>query len=323
MNRFSSGDGITPDKTLAWQTGFRFFFLFAASLFLFAILESCSSHLTEVPGNFSTRASRACPPKSVALLPFENLTECPGIAKLVRESLYSHLSPKLFEDVELTEVDSRLEAVGAASYEDMKNVDVQELGRLLHADSVVYGSVTKCSKVFIGIFSQVCVATSLEVYDTRTGEKVWEDFQEACFNDGGVPLDLLSIPLTAMRSGMNMRDVVRVRVVDDMCRTLVARVPSPGETIHPGDSPAPLPDSRDTFELQVGAFQEQDGAVETLVSMQDKGFPAFMRKDEEQGKVWYRILLGPFERRTDAESTLDNVRANAAPDAFIRVFHNP
>ena len=345
----------------------------------------CSSHLTEEPGNFQTRASRECPPHSVALLPFENLTECPEIAHLVRESLYSHLSPKMFEDVELSEVDSRLEAVDAASYEAIKDMDVREMGRLLQADAVVFGSVTKCSKVFIGIFSQVCVATSVEVYDTRTGDKVWADFEEACFHDGGVPLDILSIPLTTMRSGMNMREVVRVRVVDDMCRTLVARIPNPEahqeealsasnaalpavektalathdptpadyspssvveETISAAQESAPAahpsPPERgeaiaavhepgpanymgiaDSFELQIGAFQEEGGAVETLVSVHDKGFTAFMRRDEEEGRVWYRVLVGPFAHRIEAETALERVRADLTPDAFIRRFHRP
>jgi hypothetical protein len=320
LELFFSGDGKAPQYIRARRSSKTLLFgLVSALLAIMFAFQGCSSHLDESPGNFQTRASRTCPPHSVALLPFENLTECPEIAQLVRESLYSHLSPKHYEDVELGEVDARLESAGLSSFEDVRNVEVRELGELLHADAVVYGSVTKCSRVYIGVFSSVCVATSLEVYDTRTGEKVWTDFEEACFHDGGVPLDVLSIPLTAMRSGMNMREVVRVRVVDDLCRTLVARVPAAQEMeFHVKESVG-----ADSFELQVGAFHEEDGAVETAASMHKKGFSAFVRKDEEQGSVWYRVLVGPFSDRNEAESTLARVRESGTQDAFIRRFHIP
>ncbi len=284
-------------------------------LALWGLMAGCSTHLSETPGDFQTQAARSCPPESVALLPFENLTECPGIENLVREGFYSHLSPKTYGDIELAEVDARLKSVNATDHEAMLSIEVQEMGRLLHCDAIVYGSVTKCTKMFVGIFSQVCIAASLEVYDTRTGEKIWADQETACSQDGGVPLGLLGIPMTAVRSGMNLREVVKVRVVDDLCRTLAARAPKPGRI--------QVLVEEDSFELQVGAFREQKGALDTVSSLQKKGFSPYMRKNNNQEVIWFKVLLGPYESRKEAESALEKVRATAAQDAFIRNIKSP
>ncbi len=284
--------------------------LFFTLLLIFAPC-ACSSHLDDAPGQFSTMTARNSPPRSVAILPFENRTDDEDIEHLVREGFYSQLCPKRFKDVELSIVDERLAAVNASQYESFRTIEVQELGRLLDCDALVYGAVTKCKRLFVGIYSQMCVGLSITVYDTRSGERVWADDEVTCFHEGGVPLGLLDIPMATVRSGMNMRKIVKVRAVDELCRILTARIPEIGEESGTASLQA-------VFELQVGAFLEKPRAVEMLVGLRQEGYPAFIRRHQEGSSNWHRVIIGPYERRDEAGEILEQVRASTAPDAFVR-----
>ncbi len=77
----------------------------------------------------------------VAILPFKNETDVPDIAVLNRESFYSQFSALNYYDLELTQVDRALRMAEKHSGKPWTALPPQQLGEILHADLLIYGTV--------------------------------------------------------------------------------------------------------------------------------------------------------------------------------------
>lgn len=167
-------------------------------------------------------------PKSVAILPFTNQTDQPGIENFVRATFYSHMSPYPYRDIELRVIDRILQRNKLFDTEKLRKVKVKKIGRLLKCEAVVFGDVTEYKRLYAGIYSQMAVGVSVEMWDTRTGRKIWSDKQVTRKHEGGIPLTLTDIPMIGIRSGMNLTETARVQTVDELSRQLTGRIPVPG-----------------------------------------------------------------------------------------------
>jgi hypothetical protein len=166
-------------------------------------------------------------PRSIAVLPFVNRTETPRLQALVRKSFYGHLSVLPYEDVELHVVDGRIRPrIGKEPWNPSK-IPVKELGQLLGCDAVVFGEVTESQKVFAALYSQLSVGASIQIWDTRSGRKIWSDQKVVRYHEGGIPFHPLDLGLITVRSGLNLRDAVMIRAVDELARNLAERIPVP------------------------------------------------------------------------------------------------
>jgi len=167
------------------------------------------------------------PPKSIAILPFGNSTEEQDLEKFVRTTVYSHLTPHPYRDMELHEVDRRLTRHNLLDSEKLGQVSVKKLGRILGCDAVVMGEVTEFSRVYAGVYSQMAVGASISIWDTRSGEKLWSDEHVTRHHEGGIPLAITDLAFITIRSGLNLRESERVKTVDELSRYLISRVPVP------------------------------------------------------------------------------------------------
>ncbi|MGD2271651.1 MAG: DUF799 family lipoprotein [Desulfobacterales bacterium] len=186
---------------------------------------------------------------SIAILPFVNKTRDEEIAKLVRDAFYCHLSVRRYRDIEMHVVDRILEAHNLTDLDVLYRTPVKELGRLLDCDAVVFGEITNYQKLFLGVYSQMAVGATISVWDTRSNRMVWSDQHTARFHEGGVPFSLVEIPFISVRSGLNLRDRVKMRTLDELSRYLTARMPSPADSRYTSKIPGRVPvgDTRDTF----------------------------------------------------------------------------
>ncbi|GHA00754.1 hypothetical protein GCM10008090_07200 [Arenicella chitinivorans] len=74
--------------------------------------------------------------------------------------------------------------------------------------------------------------------------------------------------------------------------------------------------------VQVGLFVEKSGAQAQVNALKEKGFSAHTTVvDTNRGpKTGTRVWIGPFEKRTDAESHNQQLRAKMGKAGFIRVY---
>jgi hypothetical protein len=167
------------------------------------------------------------PPKSIAILPFGNLTDSEDIDEIVRTTFYSHLSAHPYKDIELHEVDRKLRRYDLPEYEKFGKLSAKKVGRILRCDAVVVGEVTEFHKVYAGIYSQMAVGASIAVWDTRTGKKIWSDEHVTRNHEGGIPLAITDLAMIGIRSGMNLTDSEKIKTVDELSRHFTSRIPIP------------------------------------------------------------------------------------------------
>ena len=166
-------------------------------------------------------------PDRVAIMPFENTTLNKKAYDVVRRSFYNHFASKRYRDIELFEIDEILQKNDLLDPDKFMDVRPCELGRILQADGIIYGTITGYSRMFFGLYSQVSVELEVKLIEASTGEILWAVKHKSSSHEGGVPLDLLSIIPAIVRTGMNIRNIQLVRTTDDLCRKIVAVLPEP------------------------------------------------------------------------------------------------
>ena len=231
-------------------------------------------------------------PRSIAILPFRDHSDTPGISPIVRESLYGHLSHRRFKDVELDVVDRALTAPDSILTDRLTPEALRELGERLGCDAIVTGTVTELEHLFMGVYSQLSVGADIAIYDTHDGRRLWSDSHVARLHDGSMPLTPLGIPLSGARSGWNLRDSQIIRAVDELTRTLADRIPGP-------DAPTTTA-STYFFELQVGAYLDHQLAIDQRNDLKTRGFPAAVHSEMHQNTIWHRVMVGPYPDESEA-----------------------
>ena len=249
-------------------------------------------------------------PRTIAILPFYDATDTPGLGQMVRQSLYGHLSHRRFKDVELAEVDQALTGPGAIPVDPLTPGVLRTLGERLGCDAVVTGRVTELERLFMGVYSQLSVGADITVHDTHDGRHLWSDSHVARLHDGSLPLTPLGIPLSGVRSGWNLRNSQVIRAVDDLTRTLADRIPEP-------DAPMTAA-SGVRFELQVGAYLDHQLAVDQRDALDLMGFPATVHSEKRQETIWHRVMVGPYSDESEALHVRQQLETQLGSRPFLR-----
>lgn len=249
-------------------------------------------------------------PRAIAILPFHDATDTPGLGQMVRQGLYGHLSHRRFKDVELAEVDQALTDPNGIPVDPLTPDVLRNLGERLGCDAVVTGRVTELERLFMGVYSQLSVGADITIHDTHDGRRLWSDRHVARLHDGSLPLTPLGIPLSGVRSGWNLRDSQIVRAVDDLTRTLADRIPEP-------DAPVTVT-SAARFELQVGAYLDHQLAVDQRDALDLMGYPAAVHSEKRQETVWHRVMVGPYSDEPEALRVRQQLETQLGTRPFLR-----
>ena len=247
------------------------------------------------------------PPRSIAVLPFKNNTDTEGITELVRNSICGHLSILPYRDVEISIIDRRLRKHKILDIETLQQIPIQKLGRILGCDAILFGQVNNFQRIFVGVYSQMAVSASIQVWDTRSARKIWSDQHIARIHEAGVPLDIILLPIISLRTGLNMREEVKIQVVDELAQHLVNAIPSPQS----------IQDATYQYELQLGAFLQEKRAQSFVQKMRVKGYQPFIRNNRDDRGLWYRVLMGPYYDREKVLQLRQNIHKNLGVDSFV------
>lgn len=263
----------------------------AVLVLVLAVTTACTSLRKDarVPSGFAKWLARFPKPPVVAILPFSNRTNQPDLPQLVRAAFYGHFSPLPFKDRELGELDQALSLNERTLGRSPLDLSPKELASLLRCQALIFGEVTKYNRVYAGVYSQLGVAAKIKIVDVEGDEVIWKDAYFTRFHRGSVPLTDVSAVFSVVSTGLNLRSAQELRAIDDLCRNLVARIPPAvftGETAPGGGA---------RCELQVGAFKDLERAKALKKTLRDKECYAFIRTIEEEGALWHRVLLGPFD----------------------------
>jgi len=114
-------------------------------------------------------------PRTVAVLPFDNMSTDLDATPLIRPIVNERLRAKGFQMKDLAEVDQVLQENGVLISHDVYAFTPEELGEMLQTDAVMFGTVTDFNTKYVVLYSSVSVGIKLELTDCRTGEALWQD----------------------------------------------------------------------------------------------------------------------------------------------------
>jgi hypothetical protein len=166
-------------------------------------------------------------PKSVAVMPFVDLSKSKEGFDTIRRGFYNHFSSLPFKDMELHVIDNLLRKAGLTAPEVISKTSPQELGRILGVDAVVFGEISNFDKLFLVMYSQVSVGAEIKMYDTKTGNFLWSGKNVVRKHEGGVSTNPIGLIATVIATSMNVRDIQLLRANDDLFRDMVKTIPVP------------------------------------------------------------------------------------------------
>ncbi|MBN2121280.1 MAG: SPOR domain-containing protein [Candidatus Omnitrophica bacterium] len=67
------------------------------------------------------------------------------------------------------------------------------------------------------------------------------------------------------------------------------------------------------FVVQVGAFIDKDNAGDLIKNLKKDGFSSYLVGEKEDGKLFYKVRIGKFIKRKEAEAELESLIAKGYP----------
>ena len=207
------------------HTYFKLLLIRSNLLLVILVLSSCN-YFQEFSKPEITTLSSSKPDhiKTIAILPFENLTDNKEIPITLRKSIFSNLSLKDYDLIKLKQIDQRLYM---ASYHtrDIGKTGHYKLGKLLNADALIYGTVTKCSKLFGVVYSCVSIGAEMEMIEVSNSKTIWKATHVEATHSGTPPFSPFSIPEKIIDSTINIRGKVINDTADRLARKFVEGIP--------------------------------------------------------------------------------------------------
>jgi cell division septation protein DedD len=260
--------------------------------------------------------------KRVCILPFTNRTQSEGLAARVREGFFGRLALKRFADVELRELDARLETLPEA----WSQLSPRRLGQALQCDALVYGEITEASNLYLGVYAQLTLEGKIQFVDASSNETLVIGSHATKFRTGGVPFSLLEVVPNAVLNLRNFTSEQSLRAVDDLARNLADKIPDLPTSVAENPvaaTPANTPEGREQrkvktpvittaapsrYRVQVAAFSKPGEARHVAQRLRDEGFRPMVVTATTDEHLWHKVLLGPFPSLDIAQETGVRVR---------------
>ena len=74
-----------------------------------------------------------------------------------------------------------------------------------------------------------------------------------------------------------------------------------------------------TYFIQAGAFRTPEDAEQQRAKLSLMGFQAKVTEREQSGRTVYRVRLGPFDKKDEADKTKEKLDGNGVETALVRV----
>ncbi len=113
-------------------------------------------------------------PTSIAIMPVLNETVDLDAPKVISPMIYDYMLSKGYRIISPHEVSSLLAGKNIHEAGQVFTLTYHEMGQLLHADSLLFCTVTDWSSLYLLVYSSVSVETKFELIDATSGVRLWE-----------------------------------------------------------------------------------------------------------------------------------------------------
>jgi TolA-binding protein len=162
-------------------------------------------------------------PLSVAILPFENLTEEKEASELLQRLFYNNFSSLAYKDVELTYIHAKLPNFNPKNI--FENTELKQTGELLGADALIIGRVDKFETFYAGVYSSFTVSAELKMIDVESQRVLWSVKDKEVQRSGSIPTTPIGAIITAASSALDLSRYHLITTINKLCQSTVETIP--------------------------------------------------------------------------------------------------
>jgi len=162
-------------------------------------------------------------PLSVAILPFENLTGEKEASELLQRLFYNNFSSLAYRDVELGYINTKLSNFNPQNI--FKTIEPVKTGKLLDADALILGRITKFETYYAGVYSSFTVAVELEMIDTQTQRLLWSAKHKEVQRSGSIPTSPIGAIIAAASNALDLSRYHIITTINKLSQSLVETIP--------------------------------------------------------------------------------------------------
>ncbi len=249
-------------------------------------LPSCARHGAGGNGSLAADAFTQHMGRNryVVILPFLGDDDNPQLASKIRQSFYSHFSPKNYHDVEPREIDGMLDSLDGLPGQQWRRLSPQELGACFKADYLIYGKVLSTRRLFFVLYSQIALQVDIRMVEVSSGRTLWRTAIEKRMQSGDLPLHPLAILSAAVRTGVDAGDERMQDLIERTCRELASRVPEPADRYCRAA----------TADIQIASFSSRERALKMAGQVKARGYRPRIEQVRINGADWHRVMIGPY-----------------------------
>ena len=162
-------------------------------------------------------------PLSVAILPFENLTQEKEAPDLLQRLFYNNFSSLAYKDVELSTVNSKLPNFNSKNI--FENPDLKKDGKSLGSDALILGRVTEFESFYAGVYSSFTIAVEIKMIDVETQRVLWSVKNKEVQRSGSIPATPIGAIITAVSSALDLSRYHIITTINKLCQSAVETIP--------------------------------------------------------------------------------------------------
>ena len=142
--------------------------------------------------------------------------------KIIRKSIYAHLSALNYRDIELSRIDYLIDKYNAKNLNDFLY-----LAKKIDCDGMLEIKINKFDFKYLGVYSSVNVFVTLHLISSKTEDILWEAGLDELKAKGSVPLSPFSIASGLYSATNNLKEENIYSIADNISRKLLKKLPNP------------------------------------------------------------------------------------------------
>ncbi|MGE0681270.1 MAG: SPOR domain-containing protein [Candidatus Binatia bacterium] len=278
------------------------------------LFSACASVKPAPPTSAFVAWSHGKPPdKRVCVLPFLDQTGREDLGEQVRRRFAGHLNVKRFADAELYELDARLSRLS----KDWRTQPPSQLGKALGCDALVYGTIPKARRIYLGLYSQLTLEGAIRLVATDSDQVLVETSHTTTFHSGGMLFSPLGLLFSAVGSLQNVSETQMEKAVDDLGRTLADAVPDLPDALSAQNVASQVNGASRRYQVQIAAFRSPAQAQQTLQLLQGEGYAPTIVPVTSNDSAWHRVVVGPFPSEREAQEISRRIQASLPFTPFV------
>lgn len=157
----------------------------------------------------------------------------------LRRMIHGYLAAREFDLIPIALVDSLLAAHKISSDRLLEAAEPSVLGRILDADTLVYGSLSVYRSYYLFLAAGWRVKLTIRILSAITGREIFAGTSTRNIIGLRIATNPIDLALASISNLVHLRDVTLRRGEDEACRELVIRVPRAPRAARAASGPIP------------------------------------------------------------------------------------